>query len=91
VALKSSYRAAGEIMMSVLWVLRQGHDGIVIDGKIVNDESIAQLRKQALMHARAGADIVAPSGIDLLSHSWCDAHAKFVVNRYDGRSSWCYP
>ena len=39
----------------------QGHDGVVIDGKIVNDITICQLQKQAVMQARAGADIVAPS------------------------------
>ena len=38
-----------------------GHDGILLDGKILNDETIVQLQKQALCHARAGADIVAPS------------------------------
>lgn len=38
-----------------------GHDGIVINGKIDNDASIDALVKQALSHARAGADIVAPS------------------------------
>lgn len=38
-----------------------GHDGIVRDGVIVNDESVEVLCKQALSHARAGADIVAPS------------------------------
>lgn len=39
-----------------------GHDGVVKDGKIMNDLTIMQLQKQAIMHARAGADIVAPSG-----------------------------
>ena len=39
-----------------------GHDGLVHeDGRILNDETIAVLVKQALCHARAGADIVAPS------------------------------
>lgn len=39
-----------------------GHDGIVhADGRILNDETITVLVKQALCHARAGADIVAPS------------------------------
>mmetsp|Transcript_2818 Transcript_2818/g.2955 ORF Transcript_2818/g.2955 Transcript_2818/m.2955 type:complete len:394 (+) Transcript_2818:82-1263(+) len=38
-----------------------GHDGVVIDEKIVNDITVQQLQKQAVMHARAGADIVAPS------------------------------
>lgn len=32
----------------------QGHDGVVQDGKIVNDETVAQLCKQAICHARAG-------------------------------------
>src|SRR6186713_2168878 len=36
-----------------------GHDGIVSDdGIILNDETVAVLCKQALSHARAGADIV---------------------------------
>ncbi|WP_035984883.1 porphobilinogen synthase [Leptolyngbya sp. KIOST-1] len=38
-----------------------GHDGIVEDGEILNDETVAVLVKQALAHAEAGADIVAPS------------------------------
>jgi porphobilinogen synthase len=39
----------------------EGHDGIVQDGKILNDETVAVLVKQALMQAAAGADFVAPS------------------------------
>jgi porphobilinogen synthase len=39
----------------------QGHDGFVRDEKILNDITIMQLQKQAVMQARAGADIVAPS------------------------------
>jgi len=39
----------------------QGHDGIVLDGKIVNDMTIEQLCKQAVCHANAGADYVGPS------------------------------
>ncbi len=38
-----------------------GHDGVVKDEKIVNDETIMQLQKQVIMQARNGADIVAPS------------------------------
>jgi porphobilinogen synthase len=38
-----------------------GHDGIVQDGTILNDETVAVLVKQALAHAEAGADMVAPS------------------------------
>lgn len=38
-----------------------GHDGIVKNGEILNDETIAVLCKQALAQAEAGADLVAPS------------------------------
>ncbi|MEM9461276.1 MAG: porphobilinogen synthase [Myxococcota bacterium] len=39
-----------------------GHDGIVApDGRILNDETVEVLCKQALSQARAGADIIAPS------------------------------
>ena len=38
-----------------------GHDGVVKDGRILNDETIEILCAQALCHARAGADIVSPS------------------------------
>jgi porphobilinogen synthase len=39
----------------------EGHDGIVQDGTILNDETVAVLVKQALVQAEAGADFVAPS------------------------------
>ena len=38
-----------------------GHDGIVKDGEIVNDETVEALVKMSLSHAEAGADMVAPS------------------------------
>jgi len=38
-----------------------GHDGIVKDGEIVNDETVEALVKMSLSHAEAGADFVAPS------------------------------
>jgi porphobilinogen synthase len=39
-----------------------GQDGLVDDaGYVVNDETVEALVKQALSHARAGADVVAPS------------------------------
>lgn len=38
-----------------------GHDGIVRDGIIVNDESVEALTKMALAQATAGADILGPS------------------------------
>ena len=39
----------------------EGHDGIVRDGVILNDETVEVLVKQALSQAEAGTDIVAPS------------------------------
>lgn len=39
----------------------EGHDGIVQNGQILNDETVAVLVKQALVQAEAGADFVAPS------------------------------
>jgi len=38
-----------------------GHDGIVKDGEIVNDETVEALVKMSLSHAEAGCDFVAPS------------------------------
>ena len=38
-----------------------GHCGVVKDGEVLNDPSLACLADAALSHARAGADIVAPS------------------------------
>lgn len=38
-----------------------GHDGFVIDGQIVNDETVAALVKMGLAQAEAGADILGPS------------------------------
>ncbi len=38
-----------------------GHDGILEDGKIVNDKTVEILTKMALAQAEAGSDIVAPS------------------------------
>ena len=39
----------------------QGHDGILRDGVIVNDDSVAALVKMAMAQAEAGADILGPS------------------------------
>ena len=38
-----------------------GHDGLVRNGVILNDESVAVLVRQALVQAEAGCDIIAPS------------------------------
>jgi len=38
-----------------------GHDGLLRDGVILNDETVAVLVKQAIVQAEAGCDIIAPS------------------------------
>ena len=38
-----------------------GHDGLLRDGAIINDETVEVLVKQALVEAEAGCDIIAPS------------------------------
>lgn len=38
-----------------------GHDGLVVEGEVVNDETVEVLARMAVVHAEAGADWVAPS------------------------------
>src|SRR3546814_1844806 len=38
-----------------------GHDGLLRDGRILNDETVEVLCDQALVQARAGCDVIAPS------------------------------
>jgi porphobilinogen synthase len=38
-----------------------GHDGLVRDGDVANDETVQVLARQAVLQARAGADVIAPS------------------------------
>lgn len=38
-----------------------GHDGILTNGEVINDHTIAMLVKQAVILAKAGADMVSPS------------------------------
>ena len=38
-----------------------GHCGIVKDGEVLNDPTLELLQKEAVSHAKAGADMVAPS------------------------------
>ena len=38
-----------------------GHDGILKDNEILNDETVSILVKQALLHSKCGADFVSPS------------------------------
>ncbi|MCH8997511.1 MAG: porphobilinogen synthase, partial [Proteobacteria bacterium] len=38
-----------------------GHDGLLRDGRILNDETVEVLCRQALVQAEAGCDVIAPS------------------------------
>ena len=38
-----------------------GHDGLVVDGEVLNDESVEILARMAVVQAQAGCDVVAPS------------------------------
>jgi len=62
-ALKSAYPELGVITDVALDpYTSHGQDGLVDDrGYVLNDETLAVLAKQALCHAEAGADVVAPS------------------------------
>jgi porphobilinogen synthase len=39
----------------------EGHDGLIRDNYVINDETVRVLRQQAVVQAEAGCDIVAPS------------------------------
>ena len=57
-----------------------GHCGVIKDGKILNDPSIALLADAALSHARAGADIVAPS--DMMDGRVAAIRSKLDENNF---------
>lgn len=38
-----------------------GHDGVIVDGYVANDETVDILTRQALVQAEAGCDVIAPS------------------------------
>lgn len=38
-----------------------GHDGVIADGRILNDATVARLVRQSVIQAEAGADVIAPS------------------------------
>lgn len=58
-----------------------GHDGILEDGRILNDRSLEVLAKMAVSQAEAGADIVAPS--DMM-----DGRVGYIREALD-QSSFC--
>lgn len=56
-----------------------GHDGIVEDGKIINDKTLEILGKMSIAQAQAGADIIGPS--DMM-----DGRVGFIRNELDNNN-----
>jgi porphobilinogen synthase len=66
-ALKAIKKAVPDLVLAVdacfCEYTTHGHCGVVVDGDIDNDATLDNLGRAALSYARAGADLVAPSGM----------------------------
>jgi porphobilinogen synthase len=66
-AIRAIKKATPELMVSVdacfCEYTTHGHCGVVMNGEIDNDATLENLGRAALSYARAGADLVAPSGM----------------------------
>ena len=64
-AIRTIKRAAPELVVITDVCLcdytSHGHCGVAKDGRVLNDPTLELLARQAVSHARAGADIIAPS------------------------------
>jgi porphobilinogen synthase len=61
-AVKAAYPGVGVICDAALDPFTShGHDGLIRDGYVVNDETIEALCRQSLVQAAAGCDVIAPS------------------------------
>jgi porphobilinogen synthase len=58
-----------------------GHCGVIESGEILNDATLEILAEQALSHARAGADVVAPS--DMMDGRVGAIRAKLDANKFE--------
>ena len=58
-----------------------GHCGIVQHGDVLNDRTLELLAKESLSHARAGADVIAPS--DMMDGRVCTIRAALDENGYE--------
>jgi porphobilinogen synthase len=58
-----------------------GHCGVIENGEIANDPTLEILAEQALSHARAGADVVAPS--DMMDGRVGAIRAKLDANKFE--------
>jgi porphobilinogen synthase len=57
-----------------------GHCGLIVDGDVANDPTLEWLARSAVSHARAGADIVAPS--DMMDGRVAAIRAALDANNY---------
>ncbi len=57
-----------------------GHCGVIVNGEVDNDATLEILAKTALSHARAGADMVAPS--DMMDGRVAEIRATLDENNY---------
>jgi porphobilinogen synthase len=66
-ALRAIKKAAPELALAVdtcfCEYTTHGHCGVIVDGAVDNDATLENLGRAALSYARAGADLVAPSGM----------------------------
>lgn len=65
-----------------------GHDGIVHENEILNDETIEVLAKMSVSHAEAGADFVAPS--DMMDGRIGKIREALEENNYKNRGIMAY-
>jgi porphobilinogen synthase len=65
-----------------------GHCGVIDHGEVMNDATVEILSEQALSHARAGADIVAPS--DMMDGRVGAIRAKLDANGFDNVAIMAY-
>jgi porphobilinogen synthase len=65
-----------------------GHCGVLRDGEVDNDATLPLLAKTALSHARAGADVIAPS--DMMDGRVAAIRAELDANRFADRAILAY-
>jgi porphobilinogen synthase len=65
-----------------------GHCGVLVNGEVDNDATLALLSREALSHARAGADIVAPS--DMMDGRVAAIRSALDADGYEGTSILAY-
>jgi porphobilinogen synthase len=65
-----------------------GHDGILREGRIVNDETVEVLCRQALVQAEAGCDVIAPS--DMMDGRVGAIRSALDIEGYDDVSILAY-